>query len=131
MSANPDVGLVSLPSRHPVSTLVEILKTLLAAAGVELFVVVDHDGGAARAGLRMRPTKLLICGSPRAGTPLMVASPTAAIDMPLKLLVWQDPDGQAWVSYNSPQYLQARHGLPQDLMQNVAGIGAIAARAVQ
>ena len=131
MNANPDLGLISVPSHHSVQQTLDRLTGLLAARGIELFALIDHDGGAARAGLRMRPTKLVICGNPKAGTPLMIAAPTVAIDLPLKVLVWEDADGQTWVSYNSPAYLMSRHGVPQELAPNIAGLGAIAARAAE
>jgi uncharacterized protein (DUF302 family) len=77
----------------------------------------------------MPPTKLLIFGNPKGGTPLMLAAPSVAIDLPLKILVWQDGQGQVWLSYNSPEYLQERHGLPQDLLQSIAVVGTLAAKA--
>jgi uncharacterized protein (DUF302 family) len=79
----------------------------------------------------MRPTKLLIFGNPKGGTPLMVAAPSTAIDLPLKILVWEDANGKTWVSYNSPAYLQARHGFPADLEKNIAGVESLAAKAAQ
>lgn len=79
--------------------------------------------------MKMRPTKLLIFGSPRAGTPLMLAAPGIAIDLPLKILIWENAAGKVWVTYNSPTFLQERHGLPQDLMQNIAVIEALAKNA--
>jgi uncharacterized protein (DUF302 family) len=79
----------------------------------------------------MRPTRLLIFGSPRAGTPLMLAAPSVAIDLPLKILVWEDTEGKVWVSYNSPAYLQERHGFPPDLVQNIAAVEALAMAAAE
>ena len=131
MSSNPDLGLTSVPSHHSVRETLDRLTAMLAARNIEVFALIDHDGGAAKAGLRMRPTKLVICGSPKAGTPLMVAAPSVAIDLPLKILVWEDADGQTWVSYNSPGYLIARHGIPRELAANISGLGAIAARAAE
>jgi uncharacterized protein (DUF302 family) len=81
--------------------------------------------------MKLRTTKLLIFGSPKAGTPLMAATPTLAIDLPLKALVWQDDGGKVWVTYNSPEYLQERHGVPADLVKNIAGVGALVAKAVE
>jgi uncharacterized protein (DUF302 family) len=81
--------------------------------------------------MKMPPTKLLIFGSPKAGTPLMLAAPSIAIDLPLKILVWEDGPGKVWLSYNSPEYLQERHGLPQDLLPNIAVVGTLAAKAVE
>jgi uncharacterized protein (DUF302 family) len=105
------------------------LQAILQGKGVTLFALVDHSGEAAKAGLTMNPTKLLIFGSPLAGTPLMVASPSVAIDLPLKILVWQDADGKAWISYNTPEYLRARHNLPPELVHNIAVVEALAAKA--
>lgn len=124
-------GLVSRPSHHSVDQTVEKIESLLRAKGVTLFALVDHGGEAEKVGLRMPPTKLLIFGNPKAGTPLMVASPSAAIDLPLKLLIWEDADGKTWVTYNSPKYLLDRHALPPDLIGNIAVIEAIAANAAK
>lgn len=126
-----DAGIITLRSTHSVDRTVQRLEEILRERGVKLFAVIDHSGEAERAGLSMRPTKLLIFGSPKAGTPLMVASPTAAIDLPLKFLVWEDSEGTCQLSYNSPAYLQARHDLPPDLVPNVAIVGALALAAVQ
>jgi len=124
-------GIIDTPSNHSVDQTVEKLKEMLQAKGVTLFALVDHSGEAERAGMKMRPTKLLIFGSPKAGTPLMLAAPSVAIDLPLKLLVWEDGQGRVWISYNSPEYLRERHGLPQDLLPNIAVAGALAAKAAE
>jgi len=124
-------GIVSIPASHSVDQTVETLEKLLRANGVKLFALVDHSGEAEKAGMEMRPTKLVIFGSPKAGTPLMTASPGVAIDLPLKILVWEDGGGKVWVSYNSPSYLQARHNLPAHLVQNIAGVEALAAKAAE
>ena len=94
-----------------------------------MFALIDHSGEAEKVGLKMRPTKLVIFGNPKAGTPLMLAAPSSAIDLPLKILVWEDGQGKVWLSYNSPEYLKERHGLPQELMQNVAIIETLATKA--
>jgi uncharacterized protein (DUF302 family) len=107
------------------------LKTLLQTKGIELFVLVDHSGEAAKVGLKMPNTKLLIFGNPKGGTPLMLASPSIAIDLPLKILVAEDAQGKVWISYNSPEYLKERHGLPQDLVQNIAVVEVLAAKAAE
>ena len=99
--------------------------------GLTILAQIDHSGDAAKAGLSMRPTQLLIFGNAKAGTPLMVASPGIAIDLPLKALVWQDADEKVWLSYNSPDYLKQRHHLPDNLMQNIAGIKLICEEAVR
>ena len=124
-------GIVDKPGNHSVDETVEKLKGILQSKGATLFAVVDHSGEAAKAGMKMPPTKLLIFGSPKAGTPLMLATPTVAIDLPLKILIWEDTQGKTWVSYNSPRYLQQRHSIPDELMQNITIIEALAAKAVE
>ena len=130
MTSSTVDGLITRPSRHSVDETLERLNGILGAMGVMVFALVDHSGEAAKVGMTMHPTKLLIFGNPNAGTPLMLASPSIAIDLPLKVLVWEDADGRAWLSYNSPVYLQARHKLPQELVQNIAVIETIVATAV-
>jgi uncharacterized protein (DUF302 family) len=122
-------GIIDKPSNHSVDETVEKLKQILLAKGVTLFALVDHSGEAQKVGMQMRPTKLLIFGSPKAGTPLMLATPTIAIDLPLKILVWEDAQGKVWVSYNSPEYLKERHGLPQELLQNITVVETLATAA--
>lgn len=122
-------GIVDRASNHSVDETVDKIKSILQAKGVMLFAVVDHSGEAAKVGMTMPPTKLVIFGSPKAGTPLMLAAPSVAIDLPLKLLVWQDTQGKVWISYNSPEYLQQRHGLPEDLVKNIAVVGVLAEKA--
>jgi len=129
MSDQTKNGIVDLPSNHSVDATVEKLKGILNAKGVMLFALVDHSGEAAKAGLKMPPTKLLIFGSPKAGTPVMLAAPSIAIDLPLKILVWQDANGKVWVSYNSPRYLKERHHVPDDLIKNIAAVEALATAA--
>ena len=124
-------GIVDKPSNHSVDEIVEKLKGILQSKGVTLFATVDHSGEAAKVGMRMPPTKLLILGSPKAGTPLMLATPSIAIDLPLKILIWEDAQGKVWVSYNSPSYLQQRHRIPPELMQNIAVIEALASKAAE
>jgi uncharacterized protein (DUF302 family) len=122
-------GLIDRPSNHSVEQTVERLEGLVHAKGITLFALIDHSGEAAKASMAMRPTKLLIFGSPKAGTPVMIAAPTIAIDLPLKVLVWEDDQGKVWMSYNSPDYLRDRHGVPQELLQNIAGVEALAIKA--
>ena len=122
-------GIVKIPSRHSVDETVDKLKTILKSKGVTLFALVDHSGEAEKVGLKMPPTKLLIFGNPKGGTPLMLAAPSAAIDLPLKILVAEDSQGKVWISYNSPDYLKERHGLPDNLLQNIAVVQALAAAA--
>jgi uncharacterized protein (DUF302 family) len=127
MTSDQNAGIVSRPSNHSVDRTVQKIEELLQAKGVKLFALVDHSGEAAAAGLHMPPTKLLIFGNPKAGTPLMLASPSVAIDLPLKILVWEDSQGQ--ISWNSPAWLQARHNLPPELLQNIAVVETLAATA--
>jgi len=124
-------GIIDVPSRYSVPETLERLEAILKEKGITVFALVDHSGEAEKSGLKMRPTQLLIFGSPKGGTPLMVATPRLAIDLPLKALAWQDEHGQVWLSYNSPEYLQQRHGFPTELMRNIAGIGALIQTAVE
>ena len=129
MTLSKGKGIIDTPSKHSVDETVERLKGVLQAKGVTVFALVDHSGEAEKAGMKMRPTKLLIFGSSRAGTPVMLAAPSIAIDLPLKILIWEDGQGKVWISYNSPEYLQERHGVPHELTQNIAVVGALAAKA--
>jgi uncharacterized protein (DUF302 family)/uncharacterized membrane protein YidH (DUF202 family) len=126
-----DNGIITKASNHSVDKTVEKLKGILQAKGVTLFALVDHSGEAEKVGMKMRPTKLLIFGNPKGGTPIMLAAPSAAIDLPLKILVWEDAQGKVWTSYNSPTYLQQRHGIPQDLLPNIGVVDALAAKAAE
>ena len=131
MAPDKDSGLVDIPSNHPVDETVEKLKGILQAKGVTLFALVDHSGEAAKVGMKMRPSKLLIFGNPKGGTPVMLAAPSSAIDLPLKILIWEDAQGKVWVTYNSPVYLQERHGLPAELLPNISVIEALAKAAAE
>jgi uncharacterized protein (DUF302 family) len=124
-------GLIDIPSDHSVDEIVEQLKRILQERGITLFALIDHSGEAAKAGMQMRPTKLLIFGNPKAGTPVMLAAPTSAIDLPLKILVWEDVQGKVWVSYNSPDYLRERHNVPANLLPNIAAIESVAKKAAE
>ncbi len=124
-------GIVDIPSRYSVPETLARLQSILKEKGVTVFALIDHSGEAAKVGLEMRPTQLLIFGSPKAGTPLMVAAPSVAIDLPLKALAWQDAEGKVWLSYNAPEYLQQRHGIPPDLLKNIAGPAALLQKAVE
>jgi len=126
-----DDGIVSLRSSHSVDETVAKLKEALEAKGIRIFVVVDHSGEAARVGLKMPSTKLIIFGNPQAGTPLMLASPKVAIDLPLKILVSEDTLGRIWVSYNSPEYLEQRFNFPSDLLKHISAIEGLARLATQ
>lgn len=124
-------GIVSIPSRHSVPDTVRALEAILAAKAITLFALVDHSGEAAKAGLVMPPTQLLIFGNPKAGTPLMLAAPGIALDLPLKILVWEDPQGKVWLSWNTPEYLRARHSLPESFTPVLAAAEALASAAAQ
>jgi uncharacterized protein (DUF302 family) len=124
-------GIIDKPGNHSVDETAEKLRAILRAKGIPLFALVDHSGEAAKVGMKMRPTKLLIFGNPKAGTPLMQASPSIAIDLPLKILIWEDAAGKVWVSYNSPTYLRERHHLPEELERNIAVVETLAAEAAK
>ena len=133
MAAKPNNGVVTIPSHHSLDETVKGIEDALAARSVKLFALIDPSGEAERAGLQMRPTQLLIFGNPKAGTPLMVATPSIAIDLPMKILIAEDPDGKVWVSYNDPAYVQARHHLPEELFRSytAAGVDRLAAKAAE
>jgi uncharacterized protein (DUF302 family) len=131
MPSIADNGILRAASKLSVDETVTRLQTILKSRGVKLFTIVDHSGEAASAGLKMPPTKLLIFGNPKAGTPLMLASHSVALDLPLKILVAEDAAGKVWISYNAPTYLQARHNLPLELLPNIAVIETLAAKAAE
>lgn len=131
MGATPANGIIDIPSHHSVQEAVDKLKNILQSMGVTLFSLIDHSGEAEKVGLKMPPTKLFIFGSPKAGTPLMLASPSIALDLPLKILIREDSGGKVWVSYNSPAYLANRHGLPPELVQNIAAVEMLARKAAE
>ncbi len=126
-----DHGMIDVSSPYSVPDTLARLESILKERGLTIFARVDHSGEAEKAGLKMRPTQLLIFGSPKAGTPLMVATPSVAIDLPLKALVWEDERGKVWLSYNAPEFLQQRHGFPADLLKNIAGASALMQKAVE
>ena len=118
-------GIVSVPGTHSVDDTVARLRQALEAKGVKVFAIVDHSGGAAQSGFAMPNTKLVIFGNPKAGTPMMLAAPSAAIDLPLKILIAQDTNQQVWISYNSPDYLIARHHLPAESAKALEVVAAL------
>jgi uncharacterized protein (DUF302 family) len=124
-------GLIQVASHYSVDETMERLQSAFAEKGLQTFAVIDHSGEAAKVGLKMRPTKVLIFGSPKGGTPLMVAAPSLAIDLPLKALVAEDAASKVSVTYNDPQYLKGRHGVPDELIKNLAGAGVVIAKAVE
>jgi len=124
-------GLVQVASPYSVDETVRRLQAAFAQKGLQVFAIIDHSGEAEKAGLKMKPTKVLIFGSPKSGTSLMLAAPSLAIDLPLKALVAEDGAGKVSVTFNSPEYLQERHGFPQELIKNLAGTGVVIAKAVE
>jgi uncharacterized protein (DUF302 family) len=131
MVAPPDNGMVHLSSPYSVSETLKRLDTVLQSRSLTVFARVDHSGEAEKVGMKMHPTQLIIFGSPKGGTPVMVASPTLAIDLPLKALVWEDAGGKVWLSYNTAEYLKQRHNIPDDLVKNIAVIGPLLQSVVQ
>jgi uncharacterized protein (DUF302 family) len=125
-----DDGIVTVASHHSVQETVARLESSIKAKQLTLFAHIDFSSDAQREGLAMQPSQLLVFGNPRAGTPLMQAVPTAALDLPLKVLVWEDTEKHVWVSYNSAEYLQQRHGLPDELAKPLAGVAALVSAAV-
>ena len=131
MTSNMHTGIIDIQSHQPVDQTVSRLKAILQEKGIKLFALIDHSGEAEKAGMKMPPTKLLIFGNPKGGTPLMLAAPSIAIDLPLKILIWEDTQGKTWVSYNSPEYLQQRHGISAELIKNIAVVETVAAKAAE
>jgi uncharacterized protein (DUF302 family) len=131
MASTQDNGLSHLRSPYSVPDTLKRLESLLVAKNISVFARIDHSGEAEKLGMKMRPTQLLIFGSPKVGTPVMVAAPSVAIDLPFKALAWEDAEGKVWLSYNSPEYLKQRHGIPEELIKNIAGIGALVEKAVE
>ena len=126
-----DNGIITLRSPHSVDETIARITSLLDARKIRLFALIDHSGEAEKAGLKMPVTKLIVFGSPKSGTPLMVAAPSLAIDLPLKALVAEDGNGKVSVTYNDPEYLRERHDVPLGLIKNLAGAGVLIAKAVE
>ena len=123
-------GIISKASKYSVPETLDRVDALLQSKGIKIFARVDHSGEAEKVGLKMPPTQLLIFGNPKGGTPVMLAAPTAAIDLPLKALAWQDGDGKVWLSYNDPEYIKKRFGLPDDQIKTIVGIGPLIEQAL-
>jgi uncharacterized protein (DUF302 family) len=124
-------GLIQVASHYSVDETVKRLEAAFVEKALQVFALIDHSGEAEKVGLKMRPTKVLIVGSPKGGTPLMVAAPTLAIDLPLKALIAEDAAGNVSVTYNDPEYLKERHGVPEELIKNLAGAGVVIGKAVE
>ena len=131
MPDNNATDVVTIQSAHTVDETIARLRALLQAKQIQEFALIDHGGAAAGVGLTMPPTKVLIFGSPKAGTPLMLASPSVAIDLPLKVRVRADADGRVWVSYTQPEALLARHGLGQEYAANIGAVAVLARNAAE
>lgn len=129
--ASAENGVVNVASNHSVPESIDRLESLVSSKQLTVFARIDFSGDAAKAGLTMPPTQMLIFGNPRAGTPLMLAAPSVALDLPLKALAWQDSNGQVWLSYNAPEYLKDRHGVPDALLPNIAGIKMLVEQAAK
>jgi uncharacterized protein (DUF302 family) len=129
--ATPDNGMTHIRSPYSFAETCQRVESRLREKGLNIFCVIDHSGEAEKAGLKMNPTQVILFGSPKGGTPLMVASPTLAIDLPLKALIREDAGGKVWVSYNNPEYLQQRHDIPADLLKNISGAGQLLQAAVK
>jgi uncharacterized protein (DUF302 family) len=125
----PVNGLRILPTQHTVAEILQRVVALAKARGITVFAQIDFSGDAERSGLDLFPTGLVLFGNPVAGTPLIAATPTVAIDLPLKILAWHDAEGKTWVAYNEPEYLQSRHRFPPELIKNIAAVAALAATA--
>lgn len=123
-------GLHVLPTNRTVADTLSVIESLARERGLTVFARIDFSGDAIRAGVPMPPSGLLILGNPKAGTPLMLAAPTVGIDLPLKVLSWQDPEGRRWVAYNDADYLRARHGFPAELVKNISALGALVQAAI-
>ena len=131
MSANEsDKGIKVLAASSGVDDTMDRLESLAQQRGLTVFARINFAKDAAAAGLTLQPTQLLILGSPSAGTPLMAAAPRTALDLPLKVLAWQDAANHCWVSFNTPEYLQQRHGFPAALMANITGLEKLVQAAI-
>ena len=124
-------GLMQVASPYSVDESVQRFDSILKERGLQVFTLIDHSGEAEKVGMKMHPTKLLIFGSPKGGTPVMLAAPSIAIDLPLKALISEDENGKVWITYNTPAYLQQRHGVPTELLKNISGVGALVAKTVE
>jgi uncharacterized protein (DUF302 family) len=129
--SEPNSGIIDVRSTASVPQCIERLQSLAVKAGLTVFARIDFSGDAQRAGIAMRPMQMLLFGNPKAGTPLLVATPRVGLDLPLKALAWEDADGAVWLSCNAPEYLEARHGFPHELLANIAGVRALVQKAAQ
>ena len=128
---NANNGIISQPSPYSVPETIDRLVAILQAKGITIFARIDQQAEAEKVGLNLCPTQLLLFGNPQAGTPLMVAEPTIALDLPLKALAWAATDGKVWLSYNDPNYLQQRFSLSDELVKNIAVITPLIQKTLQ
>ncbi len=126
-----DNGIISKPSKYSVAETIDRVEAVAKEKGATVIARVNHSAGAEKVGMKMRPTQLLIFGNPKTGTPLMLSAPSMAIDLPLKVIAWEDDKGKVWLGYNSPEYLRKRHGFDKDLVKNLAAVEAIANKALE
>jgi uncharacterized protein (DUF302 family) len=124
-AAASETGIVVVASRFDVAQSTDKIEAAAKARGLIIFARIDHAGEAKKAGLDMPPTQLLVLGNPKAGTPLMQAKPSLAIDLPLKVLVWQDADGKVWAGHNDPAFLKRRHGLTDEQSKPLGAVGGL------
>lgn len=130
-AAHAGTNLVTKPSNYSVAETIKRIENAVMAKGMQIFARIDHGGEAKKVGLAMRPTELLIFGNPKGGTALMVAKPTAAIDLPMKALAWEDEEGKVWLTYNYPELLHERHGVPTELTSRLNPVGKLLEAAVE
>lgn len=130
-TAHAGGNLVTKPSKYSVQETIERIEKAVMAKGMKVFARIDHSGEAKNVGLDMKPSVLLIFGNPKGGTALMVARPTVAIDLPMKALAWEDQEGKVWLTYNAPELLQERHGLPAELAATLGPVGKLLEKAVE
>lgn len=123
-------GIITHPSPYTVPETLDRLESILHTKNITVFSRIDHSGEATKVGLTMPPTQLLIFGNPKGGTPIMLAAPLSAIDLPLKALAWQDTDDKVWLSFNDPHYLQSRYALSDDVLKPIAGIEGLILQAI-
>ncbi len=126
-----DKGIVTRPSKYSVAETLDRFEAVAKEKGATVIARVNHSGAAEKVGMKMRPTQLLIFGNPKTGTPLMLSAPSMALDLPLKVLAWEDEKGKVWLSYNNPTYLQKRHGFSRELVKNLGAVEAIANKALE
>jgi uncharacterized protein (DUF302 family) len=127
---NTGEGIINKASKYSAPETLDRVDALLRSEGIKIFIRLDHSGEAEKVGWKMPPTQLLIFGNPKGGMPMMLAAPTAAIDLPLKALAWKDSDGKVWLSYKDPEYIKKRFGLTDDQIKTIVGSGPLIEQAL-